>query len=237
MCNKTGRFGRVARSMRSTCVYLFSVFAPINSYTVVTYCNIVIAKHLFRQGTINDIAQAFIELDGGRVGRTHEEVHKIAIVHLFTHLPSATWVYMIWLCRTWLHGYTVENENTTKARKQSNPKGRKWSKKISKNLQNDYNVNIRDLKFALCFWQSIPMKILRDCIRDLSFSIKIPMRFVVFWCAHRLLPSSSKYSMSLLATPVRRNSGATEMAETCPCQLGWAMCFHVTKVEVESRNT
>lgn len=76
--------------MRSTCVYLFSVFAPINSYTVVTCCNIVIAKHLFRQGTINDIAQAFIELDGGRVGRTHEEVHKITIVHLFTHLPSAT---------------------------------------------------------------------------------------------------------------------------------------------------
>ena len=25
--------------------------------------------------------------------------------------------------------------------------------KISKNIQNDYNVNIRDLKFALCFCQ------------------------------------------------------------------------------------
>lgn len=235
MCNKTGRFGRVARSMRSTCVYLFSVFAPINSYTVVTCCNIVIAKHLFRQGTINDIAQAFIELDGGRVGRTHEEVHKITIVHLFTHLPSATWVYMIWLCRTWLHGYTVENENTTKARKQSNPKGRKWSKKYLK-ISKMTTTSIFGIWSLLSAFVSIPMKILRDCIRDLSFSIQIPMRFVVR-CAPRLLPSSSKYSMSLLATPVRRNSGATEMAETCPCQLGWAMCFHVTKVEVESRNT
>lgn len=202
MCNNTVRLGRAVRSIRSTCVYLFSA-APTISYTVIANTQ--------RQGTINDIAQAFIELDGGRVGRTHEEVHKIAIVHLFTHLPSATFLHDLTL-PTWLDTLlkmkTQQKPGSKATRKDENEW--KWCKMTTTSI---FGIEVCSLHGQYS-----------DSFFRIESGLEIPLRFPCkSCCVLPSLPSSSKYSMSLLATPVRRNSGATEMAETCPCQLGWVL--------------